>query len=65
MNLRDESVAREAPAVLQQVPPDWAKLIRKLRWLGFDEEAKSLEFAASALPPEQRCGVSFGPFSTD
>lgn len=41
------------------------QLIVKLRWIGQDEEAKELEAAAAALPAEERCGVSFGPFSTD
>lgn len=41
------------------------QLIIKLRWIGLDEEAKQLESVALALPPEERCSVSFGPFSTD
>jgi hypothetical protein len=44
---------------------EWAKLIRKLRWIGMDEEARRLEQAVSTLPPEQRGTVSSGPFSTD
>lgn len=48
-----------------RVPHDWARLLRKLRWIGLEEEAKRLELAVSTLPPEERCGASFGPFSTD
>ncbi len=33
---------------------EWAKLLRKLRWVGLDEEAQRLELALSTLPPEQR-----------
>ena len=33
---------------------EWAKLLRKLRWVGLDEEAQRLESALSTLPPEQR-----------
>jgi hypothetical protein len=44
---------------------DWARLIRKLRWIGLDDEAQRLEQAVSTLPPEQRGCVSAGPFSTD
>jgi hypothetical protein len=44
---------------------DWARLIRKLRWIGLDEEARRLEQAVSTLPPEERGSVSVGPFSTD
>lgn len=49
----------------QQVPHDWARLIRKLRWIGMDEEAERLAVAVSTLSPEQRAGVSAGPFNTD
>ncbi len=44
---------------------DWAKLIRKLRWIGMEEEACRLETAVSSLPPDERGTVSAGPFSTD
>jgi len=44
---------------------EWAQLIRKLRWIGLDEEARRLEQAVSTLPPEERGTVSVGPFSTD
>jgi hypothetical protein len=44
---------------------DWARLIRKLRWIGMDKEAKRLEMAVrTALHLEQRCGVSSQPFNT-
>ncbi len=51
--------------IVQQLPQDWARLIRKLRWIGLEDEARRLETAVSTLPPEERCGVSSGPFSTD
>ncbi|GEM_PF-6346947 len=41
------------------------QMIIKLRWIGLEDEAKQLELEAGRLPAEQRCGVSFGPFSTD
>ena len=44
---------------------EWAGLIRKLRWIGFEDEARRLEQAVSTLPPEERGSVSVGPFSTD
>jgi hypothetical protein len=44
---------------------EWTKLIRKLRWIGLDDEARRLELAVSTLPPEERGTVSIGPFSTD
>jgi hypothetical protein len=49
----------------RQSSREWAKLIRKLRWIGLEDEARRLELAVSTLPPEQRGTVSVGPFSTD
>jgi hypothetical protein len=44
---------------------EWAKLIRKLRWIGLEDEARRLEQAVSTVPPEQRGSVSAEPASTD
>jgi hypothetical protein len=44
---------------------EWAKLIRKLRWIGMEEEARRLEHAVSTLPPDERGSVSAEPSSTD
>ena len=44
-------------------PHELAKLIRKLRWIGLDDEARRLELAVSTLPPEERGSVSVGPFT--
>jgi len=52
-------------AVKERPQREWAKLIRKLRWIGFDDEARRLEQVVSTLPPEERGSVSAGPFSTD
>ncbi len=49
----------------QKSPGDWAKLIRKLRWIGLEDEARSLQLALRTLPAEERGSVSAGPFSTD
>ena len=43
---------------------EWAKLLRKLRWVGMDEEARRLELALSTLPPEER-GIAAELPSTD
>jgi hypothetical protein len=44
---------------------EWARLIRKLRWIGLDDEARRLERAVSTLPPDERGSVSAGSFATD
>ncbi len=49
----------------QRSPGEWTKLIRKLRWIGLEDEARSLQLAVNTLPAEERGSVSIGPFSTD
>jgi hypothetical protein len=51
--------------VSKSPPRNWEQLIRKLRWIGLEEEAKRLEAVVSTLPPEERGSVCVGPFSTD
>ena len=58
--------ANEAQDALERdLPRDWPKLIRKLRWIGLEDEASRLQQAARRLPPDKRRTVSAGPFSTD
>jgi hypothetical protein len=57
---REDNVIR-----MDQPSYEWAKLIRKLRWIGLEDEARRLEVAVSTLLPEERGTVSVGPFSTD
>ena len=59
-----DTVADKANTMPQQLN-DCSRLIRKLRWIGMDEEAKQLQLALRSLPPEQRGTVSAEPFSTD
>jgi len=46
-------------------PQELAKLIRKLRWIGMNDEARCLQTALGSLPADERSTVSAGPFSTD
>ena len=50
---------------MNRQPREWAKLIRKLRWIGMEDEARRLQTAVSSLPPDERGTVSAGPFFTD
>jgi len=59
-----EKVIESAP-IMAEAADECAKLIRKLRWIGLEDEAQRLQNAMSALPPEERGCVSEGPFSTD
>jgi hypothetical protein len=58
---RDDNVIR----MDNQLSWEWARLIRKIRWIGLEDEARRLEIAVSTLPPEERGRMSVGPFSTD
>ena len=67
-----ESVSSHLPPRTQDiyretfdVPRDWARLIRKLRWIGLDDEAARLEWAVSNLPLEDRCELKLDPVDTD
>jgi hypothetical protein len=57
--------ARSEVTTVPQHPNDLSKLIRKLRWIGMEEEARRLQSVMRSLPVEQRGTVSAGPFSTD
>jgi hypothetical protein len=57
--------ADEIASQAQPLPRDWARLIKKLRWIGLDEEAARLEWAVGNLPVEQRCEVALDPADTD
>jgi hypothetical protein len=59
--------ARENRSISTTQQQDWAKLIRKLRWIGMEDEASRLQMAVCSLLPEEeeRGTVSAGPFSTD
>jgi hypothetical protein len=61
----EDTIKDKQSSVDRKPSHEWAKLIRKLRWIGLDDEARRLELAVSTLPPEERGTVSIGPFSTD
>jgi hypothetical protein len=50
----------EQPAAREVV-----KLIRKLRWIGLEAEAKELQVVLSGFPPDERGSLLAGPHSTD
>jgi hypothetical protein len=57
--------ARENRSISTRQQQDWAKLIRKLRWIGMEDEASRPQMAVCSLPADERGTVSAGPFSTD
>jgi hypothetical protein len=48
----------------QSMSRELGKLIRKLRWIGMEQEAWRLELVLSALPPENR-EIPAEPLGTD
>ena len=45
----------------QRASTELVKLIRKLRWIGMEDEARRLQATLSKFPPEQRATVSTSP----
>jgi hypothetical protein len=44
---------------------DMWKLVRKLRWIGLEEEARRLQLAMYSMSREQRGTIPIETFSTD
>jgi len=63
------AVNKERPQIAfsaeSQPPHDWARLLRKLRWIGLEADAERLEVAVCAVPPEQRSGAAVASSDTD
>jgi hypothetical protein len=59
-----EPIPVDIPAE-RQAAADLAKLIRKLRWIGMEEEARQLQVALSRFPSEQRAPVVSNVTNTD
>ena len=49
----------------QRAACEVVKLIRKLRWIGMEREAKQLQMALSGFPSDKRASLVAGPHSTD
>lgn len=52
-------------AAEQPTPAELVKLIRKLRWIGLEEEARQLQVALDRFPPDQRATLSGAPVECD
>ncbi len=48
-----EQERKSTPQLTDQHPNDWVRLIHKLRWIGWEDEAKQLETAVSTTRPER------------
>jgi hypothetical protein len=49
-----QSADQHTEPVDHPLSDDLSKLIRKLRWMGMDDEAERLQFLARTLPPSER-----------
>jgi len=61
LRLREEN----APSIAHDPSEEWIRLIRKLRWIGMEEEAQRLQAAVSTLPSSDRGSVVAEPLGTD
>jgi hypothetical protein len=43
----------------------WVTMIRKLRWIGMEKEARRLQVLLNTLPKKARDSVAAGPLDTD
>ena len=62
-NVETTGLVPEAPERLTSV--ELVKLIRKLRWIGLEEEARQLQQALSRFPAEERPVVPGAPVECD
>jgi hypothetical protein len=61
---RDIETMQPNPAE-QLTSAELVKLIRKLRWIGLEDEAHQLQAALDRFPPEERATVSGAPSECD
>jgi len=62
----DELMAEAiAAAATLETAHELVNLVRKLHWIGLDDEARSLQQALGAIPASQRASVLATPASTD
>jgi len=60
----DEEMIPDVPPEQGRVA-DLVKRIRKLRWIGMEEEAAKLQLALARLSPAERAAVLMAPCDTD
>lgn len=53
------------PVVEKVSSDETVKRIRKLRWIGMIDEARSLELQLKRIPAVGKAGALAGPYSTD
>jgi ribosomal protein L18E len=61
----DAEHARVEMTAEERQPDEVVKLIRKLRWIGLESEAKELQHVLERLPSPRRGSVVAAPHSTD
>jgi hypothetical protein len=66
MNKPDRKRSEMSDLLEQQISTDEIiKRIRKLRWVGMDDEAKILQLQLKRIPAAGKAGALAGPYSTD
>lgn len=60
-----ETTQPTSEAAEQLTSAELVKLIRKLRWIGLEEEARQLQVALNRFPPDERAVVPGMPAECD
>jgi hypothetical protein len=60
-----KTVLEEHLEVVEGASNELVKMVRKLRWIGMEDEARQVQTALSCLPSNERASVLAGPHSTD
>jgi hypothetical protein len=65
--LMGSKLEAQTPFDLSQPPTsaELTKLIRKLRWIGLEEEARQLQVVLDRFPPDQRAVLPGTPIDCD
>jgi len=65
MDDNHDTTQPERGPVEQRTSAELVKMIRKLRWIGLEEEAHQLQLVLNRFPPEERSVVSGTPIECD
>ncbi len=64
-NNHDTTTQPDSGPVEQRTSAELVMMIRKLRWIGLEEEAHQLQLVLNRFPPEERSVVSGMPIECD
>jgi hypothetical protein len=63
MEISSDTIERPDVSVVERTSKELAKLVRKLRWIGMEEEAEEMQLAQHCV--DSACIFLAGPHDTD